>query len=113
MPRSTPFLKTVTLPNANQNYQLSALINALDADECSSSLTSRAQYLQIQFDQAAGADVLMIGNSDLGASNWGVLLVGTQAWTVHSMGGNLIRLDQVYLRSNGAGHVCYVAYLPR
>ena len=113
MAHETPFLKAITLPNANQNYQLSALMNALDPDVCNSPLTSRCQYLQLQFDQNAGSDLLFIGNADISGINFGVMLVGTQAWPLQSMDSNLIRLDQIYLRTTGVGRVVYVAALTR
>lgn len=113
MARETPLLKAVTLVNANQNYKLSDLLNALDSDVAHSSLTSRCQYLQLQFDVNAGSDVLLIGNVDLSATNFGIQLVGTQAWPLQSMDSNLIRIDQIYLRSTGPNRVVYVAMLTR
>jgi hypothetical protein len=109
----TPVLKTITLTNANTNYQLSALLNALDGDIAHNPLSSRCTYLQLQFDVNAGSDVLLIGNADLSATNFGVQLVGTQAWPVQSMDSNLIRLDQIYLRCTGPSRVVYVAMLTR
>jgi hypothetical protein len=109
----TPTLKTVTLTNANTNYQLSALLAAIDPDIIGIVGKGRCQYLQLQFDINAGADLLFIGNADISGTNFGVCLVGTQAWPMHSMENNLIRTDQIYLRSNGAGHVVYVAMLTR
>jgi hypothetical protein len=108
MAHETPILKTVTLTLANTNYKLSDLLDAIDAD-----IRHRASYLQLQFDVNAGADVLFIGNSDISGTNFGVQLVGTQAWPVQAFESNLIRTDQIYLRSNGSGHVVYVAMLIR
>lgn len=108
MAHETPILKTVTLTLANTNYLLSDLLKGLDPD-----IKYRCQYLQLQFDVNAGADVLLIGNADLSSTNFGVQLVGTQAWPVQSLDANLIRVDQIFLRSNGAGHVVYVAMLIR
>lgn len=113
MAHETPILKTVTLALANTNYRLSALLAALDPDIVGQVGQGRCQYLQIQFDINAGADLLRIGNVDLSDTNFGVTLVGTQAWPIQSVETNLIRTDQIYLRSNGAGHVVYVAMLVR
>lgn len=113
MAHETPILKTVTLTAANTNYQLSALLAALDADIVGQVGQGRCQYLQLQFDMNAGADLLRIGNVDLSDTNFGVVLVGTQAWQMQSVETNLIRTDQIYLRSNGPSHVVYVAMLVR
>lgn len=113
MAHETPILKSVTLPLAGTNYQLSSLLAALDPDIVGQIGQGRCQYLQLQFDVNAGADVLRIGNSDLSDTNFGVQLVATQAWPVQSMETNLIRTDQIYLRCSGAARKVYVAMLIR
>lgn len=113
MAHNTPTLVTVTLTLANTNYKLADLLAAIDPDIIGTLTKGRCQYLQLQFDINAGADSLYIGNANLSPTNCGVILVATQAWPVQSLENNLIRTDQIYLRSNGAGHVVYVAMLTR
>jgi hypothetical protein len=102
MSRYAPLLRSVTLILANTQYNLYSLLSALDVDT-----PKKACYVQLQFDPAAGGDLLYIGNSGVAdiSANYGASLVATQAWQSPSYDSNLILLSNILLRSNGASHV--------
>ena len=112
MARTVPWLHTLTLTSANTNYNLQTLMRAADAG-LPTAVALRCQSLQIQFDIAAGGDVLYIGNSTLSPTDCGVILYATQAWSVPSVESNLIMPGDINLRSNGAGHVVYISMVVR
>lgn len=93
-----PWLKSVTLTNANQNYNLLALMLAVD-----SSAPRICQALQIQVDPTAGAAVLRILNSTGSDTNWGVFLYPSQAFNVASPGRNSVPTGSYWLRTDTAG----------
>lgn len=109
MSRRTPTLRSITLPQANTNYVLLALLQALDPQ-----IPRRAQALQLQFDVSAGAANLYIGNpTTLSTSDMGLQLVASQAWSIPSLDSNLILLDDIALRSDTGGVRVNVAIIVR
>ena len=108
MAHNTPDFRTVTLTAANTNYQLSALLEALDAD-----IPVKCAQIGLQFDSGAGADACLVGNSDLSATVFGRRLLATQAFDMGPVESNLLRTDQIWLRSNGAAHTVHVFLLTR
>lgn len=109
MSRRSPTLRTVTLASANVNFILLTLLQALD-----SQILRRAQSIQLQLDQSAGAANLFIGNPvTLSASDYGVALVATQAWSIPSLESNLILLDDIALRTDTPGVRVNVAIVVR
>ena len=108
-----PYLRTVTLTTGNVVYNLYDLLTGL-TDKPPGALSKTAQAVQLQFDKDAGADLLYIGNPDtLSTTDFGVMLVGTQAHTISSLDSNLIHLDNIALLSDGDGHVVYVEVITR
>src|SRR5208337_2944842 len=96
---ANPWMKCLTLASASTNYNLYALIKALD-----SKVPETVQGVQIQFDIDAGAARLRIGNSDLSDVNFGVLSFGTQALTrVTVYGMKALPLHDIWLRCDVPG----------
>lgn len=94
-------MRTITLASANFNFNLFTLLLAID-----SQTSRRAQSIQLQLDQSAGGANLFIGNPDtLSATNYGVALVATQAFSIPSLDSNLILLDDIALRTDTAGGI--------
>jgi hypothetical protein len=93
-----PWLKSVTLTNANQNYNLLALMQVVDPN---SPITCQA--LQIQVDPLAGAAILRILNSGGSDTNWGVFLYASQAFNVASPNCNAVPTGSYWLRTDTAG----------
>lgn len=109
MARRVPFMRSVTLTNADTNYNLLTLLRAIDAD-----MPMRAQMVQLQYDPTAGAGVLRIGNpSVLSATDFGVELVGTQAFSIGSLDSNLILLGDIEMRSTVAAKKVHVVVVTR
>jgi hypothetical protein len=94
-----PWMKTVTLLNANQNYNLYTLMQVVDPNA-----PERVHKLQLQADQVhADASYYRIGNSDLSDTNYGVVLFSTQAFGIETSVTNSISTKEFYLRCNSAG----------
>lgn len=94
-----PWMKCVTLTNANQNYNLLALMQAADPRAPIS-----CHILQIQLDPAAGSAKLRIMNQDGSDTNWGVELVASQAFQDGSPAGmNSVPTGGYWLRCSSAG----------
>ena len=112
---STPWMGTVTLTTANTVYQLSALLAALGASiRPAVGTPPRCQYVSIQANPGAQSSILYIGSRDtMSATDYGVYLIATQAWQVQSMDANLIRLDQIYLMSDGSSQTVNVTFITR
>ena len=109
MAHRSPFLHSIVLTNANQEYNLLTLLQALDPD-----IPKRCQSLELQFDLDAAADRLYIGNpGTVGATDTGVALVASQGWIISSMDANLVFLSDIALKSNGASHKVNVSLITR
>ena len=93
MPQSNPWMKSFLLTAANANFQLLALMQAVDADA-----PKYFQALQIQADVDGGAARWRIGNSDMTDILFGVLLFATQAFGISSLEQNLLALQNIYIR---------------
>lgn len=94
MPRTA---MTLTLVNANQNYQLAALIKAVDA-------TTRRSFNEITLQAVIGnAGTVLVGDASMGAADFGdELTAGTR--TKYGPDGMSIRsTENIYLRSASAG----------
>jgi hypothetical protein len=96
---SNPWMKTLTLTNANQAYSLFALMKAADV----TLKYAQCAKLQIQSKVDGGAARLQIGNDDVSAVNRGVELVASQAFGIEAIELNLILLDQIFLWTDTAG----------
>lgn len=108
--RRSPLMRSITLTNANQNYNLYTLLTAVDT---SFVLQHRCQALELQSDNSNGGANLYIGDPDhLSATDKGVQLVASQAFTL-SMESNLIRLDDIALRSDTASILVNVTVVTR
>lgn len=112
MPNYTPWSRTVTLPNASQNYQLQTLVTALDASLNRQGPT-RCTFLQLQLDKDAGGANLFIGNQNMTSTDYGTSLVATQAKSWPPMESNLLRLDHIYLRTDTPGVLVHVDMVTR
>jgi hypothetical protein len=108
MSRRSPTLVTVTIPTANTNVVLLTLLQALDPQ-----ILRRAQSIQLQLDVNAGAANLFIGNPGMTATNFGVQLVASQAFSIPSLDSNLILLDDIVLRTDGTNVKVNVALITR
>lgn len=121
MPVSTcPFSDTITLTTANTPYSLQTLLAALPAARQPAALSNpsgvlRAAYIQLQADPGAGAAKVYIGSSATMTTtvSAGVVLQAAQAWVPPCTGGNLYRLDQLYLMSDTNSTVVYVSFVTR
>jgi hypothetical protein len=112
---TTPWMGLVTLDTANTVYQLSTLLAAIqDSKRPSVGTPARCQYLSIQADPDGQSAKYYIGNhSGMSAGDYGIYLIATQAWQVHSMDSNLIRLDHVFLMSDTASAKMSIAFITR
>ncbi len=109
MAKNTPDFRTVALTDTNA-HKLSTLLAAAD-----SQIPVKCSRLGIQFDENAGANALLVGNSGLaGAGTQGRRLLATQAFDLGPFESNLIRTDQVYLQLTGGAPLnVYVFTLTR
>jgi hypothetical protein len=111
-----PWMGSVTLTNADQNYSLLTLLEALGAlgdDLDPSTADPRVQFIAIQADPDGGAARFWVGNSNMTATNHGVLIYPTQVWPIYSVGADLIKLKQIYLRCDVAAQRMNVVFLKR
>lgn len=98
-------MRSVTLTNANENYNLATLLAAV-APTLPGVVSGkiRCQMIQIQVDVDAGAARVFVGDPDsLSASDCGAELVATQALTIQSVDSNLIMLSDISVRTDTAG----------
>lgn len=95
----SPWMRSLTLASANTNYNLFTLMQARDTG-----IQRHVQSCQIQFDISAGAANLYIGDASLlSATDLGVQLVASQAFSIPSLSSNLIVLDDIAVRSDTSG----------
>ena len=111
----TPWGGSLTLTTANTPYQLSVLLADLPAaTRPRLSDVPRVQWLTIQADANAGGARFYWGNSNLSATLRGAEWFATQAIPFgDQQGGNLIRLDHIWVMSDTAGVVINVSFLTR
>jgi hypothetical protein len=111
----TPWGGTVTLTTANTAYQLSALLDGL-AESLKPRFGNipRVQWLNIQAEPDWGGTVFYWGNAGLSATFLGAkFLAGQSIPFGDAQGGNLIRLDQIYLMADTASAKVNVSFLTR
>jgi hypothetical protein len=98
MMNGNPWMKTVTLPNANQNYNLLTLMQSIDIYA-----PERVHKLQLQADPVhADASYYRVGNEDLSDTNYGVVLFSTQAFGIEAP-TNSLSTKEFYLRCTTGG----------
>lgn len=102
-----PRLLTLTLTNANTNYQLNALLAAADTELGASPFQS-ARRIVIQADLDAGATSFKIGNTDLSATNFGCEFLASQS-VLYEDDNDTIVLSEIWLRTDAAGKKINVA----
>lgn len=91
-------MQTVTLTNANQNYDLATLLLAVNANE-----RIHAASIVLQAEFANTGDVL-IGDATMTATSFGMRLQPGDAWNLDSGGGaNRVHLNEFQARSAAAG----------
>lgn len=113
MAHHSPVYRTVVLTDANTNYVLSTLLAGLTSPP-DLGTPPRAAVVQLQVDIDAGAAEVRIGNpSLLSDTDFGVVLVATQAHTIGPFESNLILLDHIVLRSDLAAIKVGVALVVR
>lgn len=95
-----PWMKSVVITNADQNYNLLALMQAIDIRA-----PVNCHILQLQLDPMAGSAKLRIINKDGSDTNWGVELVASQAFQVNSSGTNSVPTGSYWLRCSVAGKI--------
>lgn len=116
---TTPWMGVITTTTANVAQSLQTLIAA--ATNPPASVTNnpsgilRACYIQIQADPSGGAAKYYIGQASAmtTTSQAGVVLLASQAWTPPHLGGNLYRLDQIWLLSDTDTQKWYVSFVTR
>lgn len=104
-----PRLVSITLTTQDTNYRLSTLLEAVDSTFGTTAYRS-CRMLRIQVDINEGPDVVSIGNSDISATNKGRQLVATQ-YVEYSGAGDIVTLDQIYLRTTVAATILNVEVL--
>ena len=98
---NNPRLLTVTLTTQNTNYQLSALLAAIDTGFAQAGgVYTRCSRLSIQADNAGGAAKYFIGNSDISATNFGRGMIATQIENYGGLPTSVIDLTEIWLRSD-------------
>lgn len=91
-------MQTVTLTNANQNYDLATLLVAVNAAE-----RIHASTITLQADSANTGDIL-IGDASMTASSFGVRLTPGETMLLDSGGAaNRVHLNEYQARSAAAG----------
>ena len=116
MPGPSPWMGTITLPNANQAYQLLERIQSLPANKQPTGfdLSTGLQFLAIQANEAGGQETLYyIGNSPLTATYKGVTIWAAQVYPIYSMGSNIIRSADIYLMATAANETMNVSFIQR
>lgn len=112
----TPWMGTVNLINPNQAYALDQLLLAIAANR-RPSLRATApvcQFLSIQCNPDALAAVnFYVGNGDMTVTDYGVKMVAGQSLPIYSMDSNLIRLDHIYLMTDGSNQKFNIMFLTR
>lgn len=103
-----PWLNSVTLTNANQNYVLLDLIQITDT----SFTQRRCAGLGIQADKDAGAAVFFVGNAGMSGTLYGCSLIATQLYSI-AFELNLIMLDDIYVRCNIAGQLLHLTLVTK
>ena len=103
-----PWLDTVTIPNANQNYVLLDLIQVADA----AFNMRRSAAIGIQADKDAGAAVFFIGNAGMSGTKYGCSLVATQLYSI-AFELNLIMLDDIHVRCTVAGQLLHLTLVTK
>ena len=105
----SPWLQSVTIPDADTNVNLFTLLEALDPE-----VPAHVQSISIQVDIDEGAARVFIGNPDtLSATNNGAVLVATQAWSTGSHESNLIYLKDIELRADTSTTLLHISFIVR
>jgi hypothetical protein len=95
----SPWLQSVVLAVANTPYVLYALLQAVDPR-----VLRHCQSCQIQVDVGAGGARVYVGNvGTITATNVGVELVASQAYSIPSLSSNILVLDDIAVMSNTNG----------
>lgn len=117
---TTPFTEFVTTTTANVPQSLQSLLAALPAARKPSALSNpsgilRACYIQVQADAAGGATKYYWGNASTMTTTQqvGGVLQASQVWAPPSLGGNLYRLDQIFLMADASSANWYVTFICR
>lgn len=115
MAANCPRTLRVTLTAANTPYQLSALINGVDAYYGPApNYIIQAQWVAVQVDPDAvvAGSAFKVGNSDL-ATVGGQTLYSTLSWPPYTIAipGALINLHDVWIECAAAGAVVAVSFL--
>lgn len=97
---NNPRMLTLPITNANQNYQISALMTAVDSSLVRPFLACRR--IVIQADVSAGGTKFKLGNSDLSETNRGTEFYATQA-VLYEHESDTIDLTTLYVRADAAG----------
>ncbi len=105
----SPWLQSVTIPDADTNVNLFDLLEAIDSE-----VPAHVQSISIQVDINEGAARVFIGNPDtLSATNNGATMVATQAWSTGSHESNLIYLKDIELRTDTSATLLHVSFIVR
>lgn len=106
---TNPRLLTVTLTTQDTNYQLSALLAALDTQFAEAGgVYTHARRLSIQADNGGGGANYYIGNSDMSGTVYGRALIATQYQDFGGPGMGVVILSQIYLRSDTAAAILHI-----
>lgn len=102
-----PWMHTVTIPNANQNYSIHAL--ALTSSD--PVVNTSAAIIAIQADSSVAA-TYRIGNSTLNDTDFGVALSNFQMFGMAAEANALILTD-MYVRCSIAGQRLHLSLVTR
>jgi len=92
-----PWMRSVVLTNANENYNLYDLMKALDKGA-----PERGTKVQLQAPDQPFSGIVYIGNQQLTATDYGVFLFATQAFSIELGQLNVIYFKMIFLRSTQA-----------
>jgi|SRR5208282_6871560 len=92
----SPWLRSVVLTTSNTIYNILTLVQVITPG-----FPSFNRYIQIQLDLNAGAANVYIGNPDtLTTSDYGAILVASQAWSVTYTVAAGVELSDISVMSN-------------
>lgn len=102
----SPFMDTVTLTTNGTTYNLATLLAAIDKN-----LSSRLQYLRLEFD-ILGAGNVYIGNSNVSSAHCGSHLIPSQEKNMFVWDSGLLLSGDIYMVADTDAQKINVTAIP-